>query len=125
MRTIIALPMILMAGVANAQQNKPMYLSGAGATSCAEFGEQYKRDAAVEHYYFAWAQGFMSGINLGVEGATHTNRVHDLSAVSATEQELRIRQYCIQRPLSSYVEAVTNLFGTLPVGEVPKVPGAR
>ena len=35
---------------------------GIGAASCAHFNEEIARDPRSERDYFAWAQGFMSGV---------------------------------------------------------------
>ena len=37
---------------------------GIGASSCAQFNEEVAGSPSAERDYFAWAQGFMSGVLL-------------------------------------------------------------
>ena len=64
----------------------------------------------MRSFYFSWAEGFMSGLNtapllLGNE----TN----LAARDTNYQRAIIDQYCDQRPLASYVQAVMSLYDTM------------
>ena len=59
-------------------------MRGAGLASCAEFADLYRTDpAAAETFYYSWAQGLMSGMNvaLNVDGTTT-----DLTDAGFTDQ---------------------------------------
>ena len=83
---------------------------GTGAFSCGKFLEDKQQFATLlDAEYFAWAQGFLSGLNvkyfLSRESAT------DLSDHEALE--LWIENYCGENPLDSYVTATTKLWREL------------
>jgi hypothetical protein len=68
MRTIIALAMILTAGVANGQQDRPppgtvpvLNPGGFGNKTCAQYSEDTRQGNSG--MYLVWAQGYMSGHN--------------------------------------------------------------
>ena len=52
---------LLAAICAQAQTAK---IVGIGASSCAHFNEEIARSPSTQRDYFAWAQGFMSGVLL-------------------------------------------------------------
>ena len=65
-------------------------VKGYGAASCAVFGQAYKKNPdEAEETYFAWALGFMSGINL-IAKVQHLQR-RDLMAMSSENQKRFIR----------------------------------
>jgi hypothetical protein len=89
-------------------------LMGMGADSCGNFASQYRLSASVaETSYFAWAQGYMSGLNTMISAAGKT-APRDLNGLAVANQEARIRSYCDQHPLGNYVDAVMDLYGALP-----------
>jgi hypothetical protein len=119
MRAIIALAMILTAGVANAQPPKAaMGLSamGFGTSTCAMFNNSYR---GLEETYFVWAQGFMSGMNFALSIDPTGGRYADLSAKSISEQKTYIRLYCHNHPSDAYLQAVLNLYSELPFAPAP------
>jgi hypothetical protein len=86
-----------------------LMFSGAGITSCTTFAEQYRRSPqVVELVYFAWAQGFMAGLNASDVNAT--GRARDLSSMANDEQKGYLRNYCDAHPLSEYMYAVWDLY---------------
>jgi hypothetical protein len=86
---------------------------GNGVVSCAEFADQYNTSPRiVETAYFAWAQGFMSGMNAFASGAHMSPR--ELRGMSSEAQERFIRAYCASHPLEEYFRAVLKLYGSLP-----------
>ncbi len=88
-------------------------LMGIGLGSCSVFASQYRQwGVTIETSYFAWAQGFMSGLNLA---APHAGReARNLKAITTEEQEARLRSYCDQHPGADYIDAVIDLYGSLP-----------
>ncbi len=86
---------------------------GSGIVSCAEFAGQYKISPRLtETVYFAWAQGFMSGMNAFAAGGHMSAR--ELRGMSTEAQESFIRAYCNDHPLEEYFRAVLKLYGSLP-----------
>jgi hypothetical protein len=124
-RTIITLAMVLICSVANAQQDNrpPASAVGSGVSSCAEFAEEYRQSPReVEVVYFAWAQGYMTGLNVMSAGQNQNQNImpfiRDLLAKRPIEQQQYIRFWCSQHPLSSYLEAVFDLWGSLPLRQM-------
>ena len=61
-------------------------------------------------FYLSWALGFMSGLN------TQPNllgKASNLAARATDYEQAFIDQYCDQRPLASYVQAVLSLYDTM------------
>lgn len=85
---------------------------GAGAVSCGEFAESFRRSTNSETLFFTWAQGYMSGLNLALK--TAGKPIRDLRAREANIQKQTIRSYCNSHPLDVYMSAVNALFITLP-----------
>jgi hypothetical protein len=102
---------LLVAVQARAATDYP--LMGIGLGSCSVFASQYRQwGVTIETSYFAWAQGFMSGLNMA---APHAGRqARNLKAITTEEQEVRIRSYCDQHPGADYIDAVIDLYGSLP-----------
>jgi hypothetical protein len=121
-RVFAALAILLMCSGGVAAADAPMSGRGMGASSCREFAQRYTIEPTVfESSYFSWAQGAMTGLNLGSlkSSGTYRNLNGDVSA-----QQARIRRFCDQRPLASFFEAVIDLYNSLPVVEqkTPQAP---
>jgi hypothetical protein len=93
-------------------------IQGIGVASCAQITKLYRADQHTEVWFFSWAQGFMSGINLSE--IERTGRSRDLSDYS--RQETYLRSFCDAYPLLPYARAVVSLFYTLPMNP-PGKPG--
>lgn len=89
---------------------------GVGVSTCAAFATKMRKDpVVVENWYFAWAQGYMSGLNAGSKAAPkELKNPRDLGGKSTKEEMSLIRQFCDQHPLLDYVEAAHALFLSLP-----------
>ncbi len=87
---------------------------GPGANSCSLFTKLYQSEPEIhELLFFAWAQGFMSGMNavaLKLKG-----EVIDLSPADydQTQQKRFLRTYCSEHPLRPYVHGVSELMTEL------------
>lgn len=87
-------------------------MRGLGASSCAEFGIHYKKNAKLAHLvYGEWAQGFMSGMNTQL--LSDGKPAREIPAQDDV-QALQLRQLCDQRPSATYFEVVRDYFNTLP-----------
>jgi hypothetical protein len=88
-------------------------LMGYGVQSCAKYGQAYKESPDdAELVYYAWALGFMSGLNVG----THTHRASSKNLAATTQDEQRrfLREWCEAHPLSDFGSGVVELLKTLP-----------
>jgi hypothetical protein len=88
-------------------------IAGPGVVSCAEFAEGYRRNPRpIETQFFAWAQGYMSAINLPMRLRNEPTR--NLMGMPTASQKQRLREFCDQRPLSNFELAVRSLYENLP-----------
>lgn len=109
-RTLSALFFTIAIGDAVAQT--PV-IAGPGVASCAEFAEGYRRTPGpTEIQFFAWAQGYMSAINLPMRLRNEPTR--NLMGISTASQKQHLRTFCDQRPLSNFELAVRSLYESLP-----------
>jgi hypothetical protein len=109
----LTLSLLVASGAsANAWGGNSMWAMGIGAASCAQFTGDYAKNHAIEAQYFAWAQGYMSGLN--TELVMGNKPIRDLSAIAPDHQQLLIRTYCSAHPLDKYMEAVATMYGGLP-----------
>jgi hypothetical protein len=83
---------------------------GIGVRTCAKFADDMRTTQGAEGIYFTWAQGFMSGVNSMLAAGKH----RDLGGKSVEAEQSFIREFCDQRPLARYLNAVEALFHTLP-----------
>jgi hypothetical protein len=88
-------------------------IQGIGSNSCAQFAADYRKNPEIwEISYFTWAQGYMSGLNISAMGAG--NRPRDLAG-DYSAQKQKIRSFCDQSPLKSYMSAIIDLWKNLPL----------
>jgi hypothetical protein len=86
--------------------------AGAGALSCGKLAQEYREDPAqFEHLMMFWAQGFMSGLNIGPQNGTY----RDLQAMTTEAQKASLRNYCDEHPMAEFIKAVFDLYGKLPL----------
>jgi hypothetical protein len=87
-------------------------LMGRGAQTCGDFGSEYRIPPAdTETDFFAWAQGYMSGMNIG--HSVHGGITKNLSMPLEQEKSF-LRTYCNEHPLADYENAVSTLYFRLP-----------
>jgi hypothetical protein len=58
-----------------------------------------------------WAQGFMSGANIGLERGQY----RDSQAMTIEAQEQSLRTYCDEHPMAEFVKAAMDLYFKLPL----------
>lgn len=106
---LVVASIILGSGISGAQEEEKGTIAGAGWVSCAEFAQSYQRaPETTEDYFYAWAQGYMSGLNRA------SGERKNLRGWTIARQKQHIRTYCDQRPLANVVAAVQNVFDNLP-----------
>jgi hypothetical protein len=101
-------------------KDREVLVSGAGTSTCAQFGTFYKENPLLaESMFFSWAQGYISAMN----GSFAARKIgyHNLGAKSAEQQSAYLRTICDQHPLWEYWRAVTDLYQSLPFLPAPSV----
>jgi hypothetical protein len=86
-------------------------VQGIGLRTCGEFASDYRVSPTNENLYFAWASGFISGINAAYLMVSVTAK--NTASMSIDDEKQAIRQYCNDHPLAPYYAAVSDLFGRL------------
>jgi hypothetical protein len=83
-------------------------IMGIGTQTCGQYADVYRMSPTVaDNSYFSWAQGYMSGINLGF--IANGGKSKNLNSISPEEQRHTLRQYCDEHPLAQYNKAVLDL----------------
>jgi hypothetical protein len=83
---------------------------GVGIYPCAEFTKA-RETPDLEALFFTWAQGFLTGWNMGVSDDTGLSV--ELSKLSRDEQKQFIREYCEANPTKRYLQGVIALMAKL------------
>jgi hypothetical protein len=83
---------------------------GVGIYPCAEF-TKLREKPDFEALFFTWAQGFLTGWNMGVPNDTGLSV--ELSKLSRDEQKQFIREYCEANPTKRYLQGVIALMAKL------------
>src|SRR6516162_3799131 len=111
-KLLLAASMLCMGTAAHAE---PSFYRGAGLLLCARFNQQLNatkvKATATENYYFAWAQGYMSGLNETLEATM--GRYRDLNSVSTDNQKQSLRTFCAKNPASMYREGIGALLNAM------------
>jgi hypothetical protein len=111
-KLLLAASMLCMGTAAHAE---PSFYRGAGLLLCARFNQQLNatkvKATATENYYFAWAQGYMSGLNETLEATI--GRYRDLNSVSTDYQKQSLRTFCAKNPASMYREGIGALLNAM------------
>lgn len=82
-------------------------LVGQGALACARFNDDYAADPALaEDIFFAWAQGYLVGLN------SRSDLFYDLKpeALDSEGQILILVEFCERSPRRDFIEAVRVLY---------------
>lgn len=109
-RLFVLLFLLVWSGPAGTQTA----ITGPGANSCDLFMQFHAQDPkARELLFFAWAQGFMSGMN--VVALRLKGEVIDLQpeAYDADRQMIFLRNFCFLHRGEAYAEAVFELMTEL------------
>jgi hypothetical protein len=86
---------------------------GLGATTCLQFEDDVKRNAAAQRDYLAWAQGFMSGIIVGRPPGIDQGLDLNPSTYPLLKQLEFLRDHCVQHPAENFSDAVEALYKRL------------
>jgi hypothetical protein len=118
----VAVSAVALCGCAGASQYKPgatqqdLAGAGAGGVTCAEFAKAYAAAPQVtEDLYYSWALGFMTGLNT----ENPDNLFAVLNATSQHNETSAIRDYCDAHPQAKYIDAVLDLYLSMPKKPLP------
>ena len=111
LRSILFIGLIgLSAERANAQTASVV---GLGASTCPEFNEETKRNPQLERDYFAWAQGFMSGILIRMPAGVDEGLNLVPKQFPLTSQAEFLRRFCQENTAKRYSDGVIALYRVL------------
>jgi hypothetical protein len=102
MRKAFVAAVVLLAG--SSAQTQTAKVVGIGASSCARFSNEIAGRPTVERDYFAWAQGFMSGLLM--RATQGVDEKLDLAPpwFSLIKQAAFLRDYCSKKPNQGFAE---------------------
>ena len=98
------------AQTANAQQIK---IVGIGAANCPQFLRDIAGNTAVERDYFAWAQGYMSGLLIRAPAGNDESLDLTPAHFSLLKQAAFLRAYCAAHVDEYFSDAANELYRTL------------
>ena len=105
---------LVMAAASPAANSEQVITIGAGMQTCAVFLAHYKGSVpSLENFYFSWAQGYMSGLNVAVSRGVGNPGPADLNAMPAAAQLRFIRDFCEHNPLKRYSAPVEALLAKI------------
>ena len=111
----VALAGALVTGVAPAKADDAMIVMGPGTMNCMQFSALRRQPQpvaqAAENDFFFWAQGIMSGINMGKEAMGQPTK--NLSSIDIDDQRQLLREYCNAHPTKTYMDGVIDLLNQL------------
>ena len=86
---------------------------GLGAATCKNFISDVEQNARVQRDYFAWAQGFMSGILMRAPPGVDEGLELNPSAFPLLRQIEFLRSFCARNPDKDYSDGVIELYRAL------------
>lgn len=86
---------------------------GVGASSCAQFLKDIEAGPQIERGYFAWAQGYMSGLLIRAPAGKDEDLDLTPPAFPLKKQANFLRSYCLRNSGDDFSDAVNMLYRTL------------
>lgn len=86
---------------------------GLGASPCNKFTQEGQERVDIQREYFAWAQGFMSGILIRSPAGVDETLSLNPPGFPLPLQVDFLASYCIQNLGKSFTDAVINLYKRL------------
>jgi hypothetical protein len=86
---------------------------GLGSSSCAQFLTDIKDDVPAEREYFAWVQGYMSGVLLRAPAGKDEDLDLMPKNFPLVKQAAFLRNFCTNYTGADFTEAVNELYKTL------------
>ena len=111
-RCLLSILTLLMAAVDSAA-SATVNIVGLGATPCATFVIEIERSPALQRDYFAWAQGFMSGVLIRAPTGIDQDLNLNPPAFALNQQVEFLREFCSTNPDRDYNDGVLELYRVL------------
>jgi hypothetical protein len=86
---------------------------GLGAATCKEFTGDVERNFQIQRDYFAWAQGYMSGILMRAPAGQDEGLELNPPRFSLSMQVEFLRSFCDKNPEKDYSDGVAELYRRL------------
>jgi hypothetical protein len=86
---------------------------GLGATPCDAFNRDVERNFQIQRDYFAWAQGFMSGVLMRAPPGIDEGLQLAPPTFPLLKQVDFLRSFCAKNPEKDYSDGVTELYRPL------------
>ena len=86
---------------------------GLGAATCKEFNRDVQRNFHIQRDYFAWAQGFMSGILMRAPPGEDEDLELNPPEFPLQKQAEFLRNFCAKNPGKDYSDGVIELYRVL------------
>ncbi len=114
MRNVAILLAVTVLSSAAAAEDETVGAIGAGTATCAKYAEGVKKwpDEAT-NLFTSWAQGFMSGVNVGFYVKNPEEKLPNIDAWSVKAQQQWINDYCDKHPLKLYAQAVADMLDAM------------
>lgn len=96
-----------------AAQQAAVKIVGPGAGTCAQYVVEISLSPLAERGYFAWAQGYMSGILLRAPPGKDEDLDLTPRTFPASRQAEFLRTYCSTHTSEDFADAVNELYRTL------------
>lgn len=100
----------LLTGTAQAQSVK---IVGIGASTCTRFLQEIDGNLHAEREYFAWAQGYMSGLLIRAPAGKDEDLDLTPPAFPLLKQAIFLRTFCATNSDADYTDGVNTLYRTL------------
>ena len=100
----------LLTGTAQAQSVK---IVGIGASTCTRFLQEIDGKPQAEREYFAWAQGYMSGLLIRAPAGKDEGLDLTPPAFPLLKQAAFLRTFCATNRDADYSDGVNTLYRTL------------
>jgi len=86
---------------------------GLGASTCSQFNEDIKVNPSLQKDYFAWSQGYMSGILITRQPGVDEELNLNPTSFDLTIQLQFLRDYCAANTSANFADAVLELYKRL------------
>jgi len=99
--------------VATLGRAQTVNIVGLGAVTCEQFNSEVRQNFNIQRDYFAWAQGFMSGLLMRASSETERNIDLNPTAFPLLKQVEFLREFCEQNSQKDYSDGVADLYRAL------------
>lgn len=114
MHALLALCAVAVGTLFNGQSEaQSVKIVGIGASSCQFFLREINGKPEIEKNFFAWAQGYMSGLLLRAPQGKDEDLDLDPDVYPLLRQAEFLRSFCTRNPDADFSDGVNDLYRTL------------